>query len=198
MFFLISGSSGAGKTAIGPHVARLVEGLVFHDADEHLGEPLEFWVDHGLEYDKEGVDMLLSTSRPYGELLACPKTIDLSAVAGCLMDCDDLTRATRLRSRPPPRNQILGMDILCWASWHRMHADDPGWSQHTITENGEERCWERWINWRRGDPRWNIPVFDTSDAELEETAAAIAAWVVGARRNPVVAREDRWWSREEF
>ena len=193
MFFLVSGSSGAGKTTIGPLVATRIEGLVFHDADERYGEALESWVAQGLEYQESGRDILLSTSRPMGELLACAEATQLTAIAGCLLDCDDLTRAHRLRARPPPNDQILDMDILCWASWHRMHADDPGWSQHTITNNGEHRRWERWTSWRHGDPRWRVPVFDTSADTPDQTAEAVALWVAEARANPPLHRDNRWW-----
>jgi hypothetical protein len=193
MFFLVSGSSGAGKTTTGPLVRAWMEDLVYHDADENLGEPLEFWVERGLAYEESGRDLLLSTSRPLGELLACREAINLSAIAGCLLDCDDLTRAERLRSRPPPRDRILSMDILCWASWHRMHADDPCWSQHTITGNGTDREWARWTGWRRGDPRWWVPVFDTSIEGPQETAGRLAAWIATARRSPPLSRASEWW-----
>ena len=196
MFFLISGSSGAGKTAIGPHVAGRLDGLVFHDADENYGEPLDFWVDRGLEYQEVGKDLLLATSRPFGELLACPKSVKLTAVAGCLMDCDDLTRAGRLRARPPPRDEILGMDILCWAAFHRMHADDPAWEQRVICEDDEDRRWDRWTHWNREDPRWDIPVFDTSRTSPEETAHAMVEWIEAARLNPVLTQKGQWWVQD--
>lgn len=200
MLILMSGSSAAGKTAVGPHVSRLVANLVFHDVDEPREAPdedrlqaLAYWMDRALEYSETGTDLLLASQSPFGELLACPNAIGIDAAAGCVLDCSDLVRATRIRARGHPHDQILGMDILCWAVFHRMHASDPQFEQRVICDNRAASTWSRWTSWTAEDPRWAIPVFDTSITTIHDTAHAIADWIARVRHDPPIQNERQWW-----
>lgn len=203
MLFLLSGSSGAGKTTVGPAVAAAAEDIAFHDVDEERDSPtadrierLDGWIARALTYAAAGRDMLLASQSPFGELLACPRAAELDAIAGCVLDCDDFVRADRLRSRPPPHDAILGMDILCWAVFHRMHARDPRWEQRVIcTEGPTPRHWGRWRHWERDDPRWDVPIIDTSAETPARTARDVARWIEERRARPPLRRADAWWGK---
>jgi hypothetical protein len=71
------------------------------------------------------VDLLLAGQSPLGELVAAPSASELDCYAGCLVDCDDETRATRLRADSRTAELALD-DLLAWAAWMRGHARDPG------------------------------------------------------------------------
>lgn len=201
MLFLLSGSSGAGKTAVGPHVTAQLDRLAFHDADEFdtrsAGErvdQLESWVRRGLRYQANGVDLLLASQSPLGELLACGNAILLDGIAGCVLDCSDFVRAERIQSRGGEQANILGMDVLCWGVFHRMHAADPQWEQGVICADGSAPGhWNRWTGWRKDDPRWDVPIFDTTDVSVSATARAVAEWIETARRTPPLLRQHEWW-----
>ena len=198
MLLHVSGSSAVGKSTLVDRLAGEVESLACHDSDERIDEPLDhwdqrldYWIDRALEYDKDGRDMLLATQRPFGEVLARPRAPDLSAIAGCVLDCRDVVLVERIRARSAPRNHRPGMSIVIWAAWHRMHAADPQWCQGAIT--GSEGRWERWTSWTKGDPRWRVPVFDTTEAPIERTVDLLAGWIDAMRVNPPLVREQRWW-----
>lgn len=201
MLILMSGSSGAGKTTIGPRVATLVDDLVFHDIDEPGGpqgsdrvDVLDGWIRRAVALERDGLDMLLATQSPFGELLACPNADQIDALAGCCLDCRDTVRARRIKDRGRPYADILGMDIMCWAVFHRMHAADPQWEQRVICKGAyPERHWHRWIEWTTDDPRWAVPTFDTSDQTPDQVAAIVAAWIVTAKAAPPCTRARRWW-----
>src|SRR5919204_6432024 len=107
MIFLVSGSSAAGKTYALKELREQKPELAIHDFDE-IGVPPkadtawrhranEAWLQRALEYQAEGVDLLLAGQTPFGELLATPSATRLEALSACLIDCDDETRLTRLR-----------------------------------------------------------------------------------------------------
>src|SRR4051794_24336291 len=106
MFFLISGSSAAGKSTASRLLGERVDRVECHDADEMVArtadercEQLELWVQRALETQASGRDFLLSSNSPLGELLACPSAPLLDGIAACLLDCSDEVREARYFAR---------------------------------------------------------------------------------------------------
>jgi hypothetical protein len=192
VLFLIFGSSGAGKTfVLGPLRERLPD-VAIHDFDE-TGVPAdpdpgwrhhrnEWWVRRALDYQANGVDVVLAGQTPFGELLATPSADELDGVAACLLDCDDETRIARLKARGREWLARSGGDLqayLNWAEWMREHARDPSSRQEVIRQDGGEvdMRWERWSDWKVGDPRWSVHRIDSSRLPVEAVANELAAWV---------------------
>jgi hypothetical protein len=109
VLFLLFGSSGAGKTSAISALHGRISGVAVHDCDE-IGVPAdadtawrqranEVWLRRALDYQGDGVDLLLAGQTPLGELLAAPSAPCAEAIAACLLDCDDETRLARLRAR---------------------------------------------------------------------------------------------------
>ena len=196
MLFLLFGSSGAGKTVALGKLRDRVPDLALHDFDE-VGVPAgadsawrhranERWVLRALDYQAEGIDLLLAGQTPFGELLAAPSASRLEAISGCLLDCDDAARVKRLEARGPEWFARTGGDLrdyLAWAAWLREHAADPSsgieviW--HEATSN--EMCWSRWSGWRANDPRWRVHVIDTSALPVEKVVQELIEWVTEER-----------------
>ena len=139
-----------------------------------------------LEYEAEGIDLLLAGQTPLGELLAAPSATSLAAISACLLDCDDETRILRLRARGPEwfaRSAGDLQDYLNWATWMRRHAADPTWRtdviRHEATE--DEMRWSRWSSWTAGDPRWRIRTIDTSTLSVEQVAEELLEWIAEER-----------------
>jgi hypothetical protein len=209
VFFLLFGSSAAGKTFVLDALRGRVAHLAVHDFDE-IGVPPgadtawrhranEQWVRRALVYQEEGTDLLLAGQTPFGELLATPSAPRLEAISACLLDCDDEARVARLRARGPEwfaRSAGELQDYLAWAAWLREHAADPSWRpeaiRHEATEN--EMRWSRWSGWTAADPRWRGQVIDTSTLPVEHVAAALVEWIeeeralVRASSHPLVGR----------
>lgn len=209
MFFLLFGSSGAGKTLALNALRGRLAALAIHDFDE-IGVPLdadtawrhraiETWVRGALDHQTDGRDFLLAGQTPFGELLAVPSAPRLESLSACLLDCDVETRVARLQARGPEWfARVPGelQDHLNWAEWMRGHAHDPAWRADVIRhpDSEEEMRWERWSDWRTGDPRWRVRVIDTSALPVERVADELAQWVaeerelVDARLHPLL----RW------
>ena len=191
MLFLIFGSSAAGKTFALDALRGRVPDLAIHDFDE-VGVPAdadktwrqhsnEVWIGRALEYQAQGMDLLLAGQTPIGELLASPSAPLLEAISACLIDCDDETRVARLRARGSECFGGSAADLqayLSWAEWMRRHAEDPTWRPDVIREGAaEELRWERWSAWQRGDPRWRVRVIDTTALPVEHVADQLSAWI---------------------
>jgi hypothetical protein len=184
VLFLVFGASAAGKTiALDALRGRLAD-LAIHDFDE-VGVPSdadktwrqrsdEVWVGRALDYQAQGVDLLLAGQTPLGELLASPSAPLLEAVSACLIDCDEPTRSARLRARGAALSGRSAGD----PQWLRRHAEDPAWCPEVIREGAShELRWERWSSWQRGDPRWRVRVIDTTSLPVEQVADELAAWI---------------------
>lgn len=185
MLFLLFGASAAGKTTVLDAIReRAIPRLAVHDFDE-IGVPSgadtvwrqranEEWVRRAVDYQAARIDLLLAGQTPLGELLATPSASRLDAVSACLLDCDDDTRATRLRARGIEAID----DQLAWARWMRGHATDPTFLAEVIRipETESRMRWER-----LGDVEWHVPVIDTSAHPVAETARGIAAWIADTR-----------------
>lgn len=195
MLIVVSGASGAGKSAILPHLRARLSGMSWHEFDS-VGVPpdadtawrqrtLEHWVRHALAREREGIALGLCGQVAYGEVLACPVTARLTGVAVCHLDCADVTRIDRLREC----GRAVDQDTLSWAAWLRVHGVDPTWRPDVITAGGlTDYAWERWRDWERGDPRWQIHQVDTTDRSVAQVADHVAAWIerqLQQPRNPV-------------
>jgi hypothetical protein len=167
VLLLVFGSSAAGKSAALELLRGRLPALAVHDFDEIEVPPNpdtawrhranEVWVRRALEYQAEGIDLLLAGQTPLGELLAMPSASLLEAVSACLLDCDDETRLARLGAQSP--SSWRGAPerwpgLLRWAAWLRRHAED----------------------------RLRVRVIDTSRASIEQVAEELAAWVEQERR----------------
>jgi hypothetical protein len=189
VLFLLFGSSASGKSvALTELRRRRLARLAIHDFDE-IGVPVEpdrawrqraneIWLCRALEYQATGMDVLLAGQTPFGELLATPSAPLLEGVFGCLLDCDDATRLTRLRMRGDGNVDAY----LSWAAWMRRHAEDPSWMPEVIaTDDGPGMRWDRWSDWQAGDPRWHVRVVDTSALTIDEVASELVDWIAEER-----------------
>jgi hypothetical protein len=196
VFFLLFGSSAAGKSFVLRGLAQRVPDLAIHDFDE-IGVPAgadtewrhaanEKWVRKAIDCQAAGTDLLLAGQTPFGELLATPSAPQLEAISACLLDCDDETRVERLNRRGP--ESLAGTAgnaeaYLNWAEWMRRHAHDSTWQINVIRRPATEQdmVWDRWTPWPTGDPRWRVQVIDTSALPVEKVADELAAWIARER-----------------
>jgi len=202
MLYLLSGAAASGKKTVARAVVSRVDHLVTHVENEIPATTghgrmanMERWIDTTLDLESKGLDLLLVAASPLGEVLASPRAPELSGIAACLLDCHDYERSRRIAGRGDDPQWPFGMDTLCWASWHRMHAVDPQWEQRVIRE--PERAhyhWERWTGWRRDDPRWQVELIDTTRHSITESVGAVGGWIERTRsQGPALARQNRWW-----
>jgi hypothetical protein len=202
MLYLISGASASGKKTIARAVAERLPNLSGHHDGEKASltgnnrlANLERWVEDALALERDGIDLLLGTQSPLGEILASPRAIELAGIAPCLLDCHDFTRRRRLVARGLDPRWPMGMDTFCWAVFHRLHARDPQWEQRVL--HGYEHdgsMWSRWGDWQHGDPRWKVFIHDHTHEQLKTTIETVASCIESTRagRAPLM-KEDDWW-----
>jgi len=202
MLFLLSGASASGKKTVSRLVADQGSKLVWHLESElpattrqERMSNMERWIDRAIDYEREGRDLLLPAQSPLGEVLASPRAIELSGIAASVLDCHDHERTRRYAQRPFDPRWPMGMDHLCWAAFHRMHAVDPQFEQRVLRDNTASRYeWERWTTWQRGDGRWRVELIDNTAQTVSETAGLVTAWVERTRLSGAPLRRDaRWW-----
>ncbi len=200
MLLFVTGSSGSGKTTCLPLLRSRFQDMVWYDFERDgipvgVGtawrqEKTEYWIRQALRDQAEGLDVGICGGCIMGEILACPSAPELDGLEVALLECSDvIVRADRLRARPAGG---LSQEILNWAAWQRMHADDPQWRQDVIRSAGADGMrWDRWESWQRADPRWNVWVLETMHLLVEETVDRLAQWVEECRRarrsNPLAA-----------
>jgi hypothetical protein len=202
MLFLISGAAASGKKTVAQAVAeRLPKLEAHHDSerparvgDERLSQ-LELWIDDALRLEGEGIDLVLASQSPLGEVLASPRAIELEGIAACLLDCHDFVRLERWVRRGIHPDWPVGQDHFFWAVFHRMHARDPQWEQRVLLDrNSEASVWSRWTGWQRGDARWNVFIHDSSDEDPEATTRIVSEWIRSVRESgQPLARRNEWW-----
>ena len=188
MLIFVTGASGSGKTAVIPGLAKTFPEYVVHDFDERVQpeksgprgrqEQTEFWINKAIENQNVGKDTIVCGGAVYGEILACPSIKQIESLAVCLLDCSDLERLERVRRS----DETPSMDMLTWSSWLRVHAVNPEWHPHVITEQGYNLMhWENWRGWRFGDERWRVTVIDTSGKKIEQIVGLVTKWVLSAQ-----------------
>lgn len=202
MFFLVSGAAAAGKSTLLRNISRQIRDLACHDHDEkrvvdqHTRcQRLEEWIRGALTLQQQGHDFLLVSHSPLGELLACPSAPKLVGISACLLDCRDIVRITRMRTRGIDPRWLPSQHTLNWAAWHRMHAWDPQWEQHVIVGNGPaDHAYARWIHWEQHDKRWQVNVIDTTDIDAGQVLNLVMAWIKAEReKSPRLAPDTKWW-----
>ena len=202
MLYLLSGSAASGKKTTAPVVAEQVANIVWHlegeleasTRQERMAN-MERWIERAIDYEREGTDLLLAAQSPLGEVLASPRAIELSGIAACVLDCHDHERTRRYSLRPFDPRWPMGMDFLCWAAFHRMHAVDPQFEQRVIRDNTASKYeWNRWTTWRHDDTRWRVELIDNTTQTVSDTAARMTAWVERSRAEGApLQRDNRWW-----
>jgi len=188
MLIFVTGASGSGKTAVIPGLTKTFPEYVVHDFDERVQhekfgpknrqEQTEFWINKAIENQNIGKDTIVCGGAVYGEILACPSIKQIEGLAVCLLDCSDLERLERVRRS----DETPSMDMLTWSSWLRVHAVNPEWHPHVITEQGYNLMqWENWRGWRFGDERWRVTVIDTSGKKIEQIVGLVTKWVLSVQ-----------------
>lgn len=202
MLFIISGAAASGKSGTIKLLKGQIDNLECHDDCEKPAktgtmrrELNEEWIKLALKAQEEGRDFLIAGQSPFGEYLACPTAIKLNGVKGCLLDCHDFVRVDRYLARPQFKEWPLGMDTLCWAVFHRMHAIDPQWEQRVIVDQElPDWGWNRWTTWQKNDPRWDVKVIDTTLNKIGKTTEIVKAWIGEEReKSQLLTPERKWW-----
>jgi len=157
--FVVTGASGAGKTAIlAPLASALAADCVTFDADVLLdaagalsrGQPIDWAafhaallaVAHGVA--QSGRPTVLLAPLGPGTLESLPARRWIGDIRYLVLDCPDDTRRERMAARPP-------------------------WRLHDVEE---QVSWGRWL-------RSNVPDrVDTSQGTPADCAAAVASWVL--------------------
>lgn len=182
-YYFIAGASGSGKTAIMPELKKILgESVAVYDFDD-IGVPegadkiwrqqsTEKWLQKLLAED---TDVCLLGQIVLGELLACPSANQLGRVNFCLLDVSDFVRIQRLRAR---NTYGIDQNMLNWASWLRMHHQDPQWMQHVLKDNAWDgldfRVWDSVNSWEN---QANIILKDTTQRTVSEVAQSVAYWI---------------------
>lgn len=181
--YFIGGASGSGKTAIMPELQKILGSEIkVYDFDD-IGVPegadkkwrqesTEKWLQKLLSYKKNAC----LSGVILGEILACPSAKHIEEVHFLLLDVDDLVRIKRIRTRGdvPYNNQHM----LNWASWLRVHNQDPLWEQHVIKDDSWDgldfSTWEQNENWPNNV---TTKAIDTTSLDIKEVAEQVAAWI---------------------
>jgi hypothetical protein len=195
LLFLLSGSSGSGKSTVLERLGRVpdleridLDAFASDTSDRHYwNRTVEQMVQRALAAERSGQDTLLAGWTPLGELVAAPSAIKLEGIAACHLDCDDVVRLDRIHDRArtwgPPSDDEL-QEILHFAEFLRGHYADPAWMRPDERPNAwPEMRWERWSTWRQGDPRWSTVRIDTTSLTPDEVADRLASWIAEQRES---------------
>lgn len=182
--YFIGGASGSGKTAVMPHLKKLLgDGIAVYDFDD-IGVPegadkkwrqesTEKWLQKLLS---EGKDACLLGQIVLGEILSCPSAKQIDKINFYLLDVSDFERIQRLK-----KLNTYGADqnMLNWAAWLRMHHQDPQWAQHVVKED----CWNElsfspWDHFEAWDRKVFVKIFDTTRLTINQVAESITHWII--------------------
>jgi hypothetical protein len=154
VLFLLFGSSASGKTFVLNELRGRVPDLAIHDFDE-IGVPPradtpwrhranEQWVRRALEYEAEGIDLLLAGQTPFGELLAAPSATRLEAISACLLDCADDTGSSAFGLAGPNGSHALRVSFRTTSTGRHgcggMPPTRPGRQRSSGTRQPKMRC----------------------------------------------------------
>ncbi len=180
------GASGSGKSSSLPGLKSQLASIDWRDFDDapmprtNTAErqlATEYWLQLAANNQTMGISTGIAGTVVLGEVLACPSAARIDVVHALLLDCADVVRIDRIRSRDGSDATCATQDMLCWAAWLRMHASDPQWRPDVIQAQGAPGMnWKRWMSSRKGDALWNVSVLDNSSLSSEETTSALAAW----------------------
>lgn len=184
--YFIAGASGSGKTAIIPHLKKLLgKQTAIYDFDD-IGVPpnadkkwrqesTELWLQRYLKERTTLKAFCICGQVVLGEILACPSAKQIEEVNFCLLDVSDFKRIERLKIRG-----TYGADqnMLNWAAWLRMHHQDPQWTQNVVSDDSWDgldlKVWNQWTNW---DSKASVKILDTTDLSISQVAQSVADWV---------------------
>jgi hypothetical protein len=143
----------------------------------------EEWARRAIQYQRQGLHLLLTGQSPLGEVLATPSAIELNGIAVCLVDVEDDLRRARLRLRDGSKwSSDQQQALVNWGAWHRSHASDPQHQPEVIVGDGDDSMrWGRWTGWSAGDHRWLTSVIDTSSGTVDSCVGEVVRWVERCR-----------------
>jgi hypothetical protein len=96
----------------------------------------------------------------------------LGKISFCFFDVGDFERVQRLKKRG---GYSVDQNMLNWASWLRMHHQDPQWEQRVIIEGGWEGLdHSRWQALKEWDQVARVVVCDTTGLSVEQVAQGVA------------------------
>jgi dephospho-CoA kinase len=181
--YFIAGASGSGKSAILDHLKQKLDNSIDVFDFDNIGVPkdadtkwrqqaTEQWIKQLVNLDKENV---LLGQMVLGEILASPSASKLGKVHFALLDVSDKERINRLKKR-----NTYGIDqhSLNWASWLRMHHEDPQWQQHVIKDNAwPDMQFSRWDSLNKWKPLASIEILDTTGLSIDQVASLIKDWI---------------------
>lgn len=185
--YFIGGASGSGKTAIKENLRKLVGNNVnvfeIDDFDDVKipDDADKVWRQKTTEFllkkiVNDGKPACLIDQIVLGEILACPSAKHIEEVHFLLLDVDDFVRIKRIRTRGdvPYNNQHM----LNWASWLRVHNQEPLWEQHVIKDDSWDgldfSTWDQNENW---PSNVTTKIIDTTSFDIKEVAEQVAAWI---------------------
>lgn len=188
MLFLLTGASGAGKSAALAHLKDVewdseVECFEF----DSIGVPdgantawrhaaIEHWVGRALEAQSDGTHMLLCGQVPMGEFLAAPSADRLQRVEVCLLHCSPDVRRERLLRRGEDPATIVHHNRF--GEWFRAHTLDPTHAPEVIrVPSSVPMQWSRWADWPPGDTRWHAEIIENDLLTPAQTARLVEEWV---------------------
>jgi hypothetical protein len=188
MLFLIMGASGSGKSSTLPGLRQQRPDIDWRDFDDVEKHPAttaerqlttEYWLTIALQNQARGISTGIVGTIVLGEVLACPSASTVNGIHALLLDCADVVRIDRIRTRDGDNAVWASQDMLCWAAWLRMHASDPQWRQDVIQAQGAPTMkWQNWSSWNKNDPQWNVPVLDNTSLTREATVEALVSWTL--------------------
>ena len=162
---VVSGAGGAGKSSVLRELRGTREDVVLLDSDvlwrEEFWDELEWYFRTWLLVCR---DVAQSRHPPvlFGAGFGVPENLEahpqhefFSAIHYCVLVCDDDELERRLRARPADRNPDR-VDV----------------EQYTVEEQVE---YNRWL--KDAADREEFTALDTTDATVEETAAAVDRWI---------------------
>lgn len=188
MLFSLTGASGAGKSTVLAHLAKVAWSEPIRCVEfDSIGVPagadtawrhgaIEHWVRQAVEAEAAGEHMLLCGQVPQGELLAAPSAARLEGIAVCMLHCAPATRSERLLARGEDPAAIVHHNRF--GEWFLGHTLDPTHMPDVIrVDSSVPMVWERWADWGSGDTRWAAEVIETDDLPPSEMAGAVEKWV---------------------